>query len=72
MDITNKSLSITRFASNHLERNTKVQVAVAEQITDDITRQVGVFDLSINKSFTGLNDPQLIPAIQEKLVDVPE
>lgn len=72
MDMTNRQISINRLSVNNIERQTILQVSVTEEVAEGIQRQIGVYDFKINKTFSGIADPQLIPAINEVLASIPE
>lgn len=72
MDLSNKTVTVNRLGVNNMDRITTVQVSVNETIAEDVTRQVGVYDLVINKAYNGQSDPQLIPDIHAKLETIPE
>lgn len=72
MDLTNKTFTVTRLAVNNIERFSNVQVTVFQKINDAIKVQVGVYDLKLNKVFTGLDDPQLSSVIKDTLETIPE
>ena len=72
MDLSNKTVTVNRLGVNNMDRISKCQVSVSETIAEDITRQVGVYDLTFNKVYNGQSDPQLMPDIHAKLEAIPE
>jgi len=79
MDLANKEVTITRMGVNSIDRITQLQVAVTEELFDaetqeslGIKKNVGTFDLTLMKAYTGMNDPQLMLDINDKLAVIPE
>lgn len=72
MDLSNKTFVVTRLSVNNIERKSVIQATVSQNITDTIKSQVGVFDFTLDKTFTGIDDPQLNLAVAEVLEGIPE
>jgi len=72
MDLSNKTVTVNRVSVNSMDRISRVQVSIQETIAEDVERQVGVYDLVLNKAYNGQSDPQLMPDIRTKLESIPE
>lgn len=67
MELTSKTIIIDRLAMNALSRAITVLVSVYTQVSPDIRKLHGTYDIALTGVFAGADDPKLMEAIQQKL-----
>jgi hypothetical protein len=73
MDLSNKNIDIDFMSSNFVEGTTTLTVSLTEDIAEGVRKNVGTYKLDFwGESYTSMNDPALLTALQEKLASLPE
>jgi hypothetical protein len=72
MNLTNKQITITTLEINSFPVKTTATVVITEMIAEGVYKQVNSFKMEFDTSYTSLDDPALLNAIQEKLLEIPE
>jgi len=70
MELLNKTIIIDRLAMNALSQAITALVSVYTQVSPDIRKLHGTYDIALTGVFAGADDPKLMQAIQEKLATV--
>lgn len=71
MDLTNKNIIIDRVGINNLEKTTMVTIKIYSVLPNGIKKLDDTYEMIIEDTFQGDQDPALMAAILEKLQELP-
>lgn len=71
MDLTNKNIIIDRVGINNLEKTTMVTIKIYSVLPNGIKKLDDTYEMNIEDTFQGDQDPALMAAILEKLQELP-
>lgn len=71
MDLTNKDVSIKYLSVDNVAQTTSVNVEVSSEIADGVFQIEGTYQINFEVAYNNMNDPNLMPAIIEKLEALP-
>jgi hypothetical protein len=73
MNLENKEIDIEFMSSNMVTGESVVTVSISKEVAPEILQKIGTYKLSFAAStFTSMDDPQLLIALQERLSVIPE
>lgn len=72
MNLENRQIRISRLMAQAMPALTTAHVDVVEELSTDVRRTVASFELSFPEMWSNPGDPQLVSAVTEKLLSLPE
>jgi hypothetical protein len=72
MDLTNKQVHVSTLTVSTFPPETTAKVEVREEVIPGVFKNIGTYNIKFNVAYTGTDEPALLAAINEKLLEIPE